>query len=433
MRLSIATGILSSTFTVVTSSSSSRPRSRPWDRQRRRRSFSDHPNKRFVSDTLLLKNTFHKEDLLKTAQTKEDEMMRLTNARPKPTFKIGQTLTHQVEKLTYSKNDATEGDNIRNEDKEFVLPRYCDPNTAVDDANVGILSCSVGQYCMEVVSSDANNNEFGGICAAIVDENKESANQEHYQESLEVDRNLQIYTSHYLCNETHPYFGKYYECDCTDFDQGNSGRGIIDCTSVNLFCDSAGSACAKKGYRLISYGLYDYTYRYCYNFVSPYPQEVCYTYYSQDFQCSLSFNGENCDSCRQMYMYTGTPGQFDVCLDFDCTNTCGNHEGNRCFGDYPILIFDDHQNADECVIQDDITALTERIVGDDDGNNRKLGSNTKSKIESFDEKTASAMLLDNEERIEATSSHAPSPDDTFIARIDIPLFALSLSILLFAW
>lgn len=220
----------------------------------------------------------------------------------------------------------------------------CDPKAP--DADVGILSavCGEGEYCVE-----RENSALGGVCVSV---------------SVEMDRALEdeYYTYFgWLCNDT---IAEYYDlvgCDCEDFHLYNN-TGTIQCMGNNgeEYCfdhiPGCNASCAEIDVAFEVFADNSYTSNYCYNFVTPYRQQVCFDNNESDLKkencSSLSFNGDQCAGCYYNYYapyetevtvgnltYNVTiPGEY--CEVFDCTNTNGGHSGNTCSNPYsfaPIL------------------------------------------------------------------------------------------------
>jgi hypothetical protein len=178
----------------------------------------------------------------------------------------------------------------------------CNPNSS--DADIGILSCGIGKYCMEDHAYD-----LGGVCV---------------DSAVKLDRKLQEGDFSYFCDEDF-----IFDCDCSEFDL-STGVGTIDCLETYCFDYPLDTTCASVSFNYNIYADGNVTNTYCYDFFQPYEQRVCYSYTSQG-DCTISFDGEMCDSC-----YENPAGGY--CLEFDCTNTEGMHEGDSCEGDVVALI-----------------------------------------------------------------------------------------------
>jgi hypothetical protein len=75
---------------------------------------------------------------------------------------------------------------------------------------------------------------------------------------------------------------------------------------------------------------------FCYDFFTPYNPTLCYE--SASFgECVISYNDVTCNACVQNIIET-FPDMWDICFEFDCSNTAGNHSGSTCEGN---LLIDD--------------------------------------------------------------------------------------------
>jgi hypothetical protein len=280
MRFTIAAGILAHTLTASARSLESGifwPRS---DAQRKHRL----------------------QTLNKASHGKALSRLESDNVRQTPTLKRLRTHTNQV---------------LRNRASQKTAEVECDPTAS--DADVGILSCGLGKYCMEVEDSG-----LGGLCV----------------EAADVERDLQVSEPAIgdYCDPLSPRYGAY-TCDCTNFDVA-SGTGSFECLFDEEYCvDPAYSICA------IVVGAADvamdgsYVASTCYDFFKPYDQSTCFEY-SSTGTCAIDFNGMQCNSCERVDFI----GDDDVleneytCLEFDCTNTEGMHTGSECTGASPFPI-----------------------------------------------------------------------------------------------
>jgi hypothetical protein len=202
----------------------------------------------------------------------------------------------------------------------------CDP--ASSDADVGLLSCGMGNYCME-----SQDSKLGGFCVEspmAFDRDLQDGISENY-----TDSDL---TPTQYCNESSPYFG-YFECDCDEFDVANN-TGTISCDVEVNYCFgvyACNDTCANLS---ITYSTDGESYRYtaCYDFFSPYEQRFCYYYTSSALgttDCAISLDNELCTSCN-------TSSLLDPeCGEFDCENVGMGISGNSCIdGFYPPIVYD---------------------------------------------------------------------------------------------
>jgi hypothetical protein len=203
----------------------------------------------------------------------------------------------------------------------------CDP--ASSDADVGLLSCGMGNYCME-----SQGSNLGGFCVEspmAFDRDLQDGISENYTEPC-----LCVPPAQY-CNESSPYFD-YFECDCDEFDVENN-TGTLTCKVYENYCfgkygcnDTCGNANVT-----VSIDGESYSYSTCYDFFTPYEQKFCY-YYSSALditECAISVDDELCTSCS-------TSSLIDPdCGEFDCENVGAGSSGNSCdYGFYPPIAYD---------------------------------------------------------------------------------------------
>jgi hypothetical protein len=207
----------------------------------------------------------------------------------------------------------------------------CDP--ASSDADVGLLSCGMGNYCMESQGSD-----LGGFCVespiAFDRDLQANATNGTSETSDETEGGAGQY-----CNESSPYFG-YLDCNCDEFDVANN-TGTLSCDIYKNYCFGAygcNETCANSSLTYSTDGEESSRYIACYDFFSPYEQRFCYYYTSAlgETGCAISLDEEFCTSCST----TNITSFYDseVCNDFDCENV-GMGSGNSCAdGLYPPIV-----------------------------------------------------------------------------------------------
>lgn len=120
----------------------------------------------------------------------------------------------------------------------------CDPNL-INEADIGILSCGVGQYCFKSPES-----QLGGVCvdSTVSDQRSLESDDVYYS----IGEDIALYAKHF-CNESSPYY-QYYACDCTDFDHATF-NGSVQCVIEHIDCDSVNFT---DGH--FDYGNYSYSY-----------------------------------------------------------------------------------------------------------------------------------------------------------------------------
>jgi hypothetical protein len=205
----------------------------------------------------------------------------------------------------------------------------CNPSSSAD---VGVLSCGVGHYCME-----SDDSELGGFCHAVpMDMDRQLQGVANDTENLD-------WTATDLCNSSSPYFG-LYDCDCENFDISTE-TGTVVCITYDGCLASYGcnDTCvtSEVDYTVRADG--SYLYEICYDFSSPYEQTACYAY--DGTGCSISLDDVACNSCEYREQnFTFCPAGVcsnytSNCTVFDCTNAIGMNSGNSCYGDViaPIL------------------------------------------------------------------------------------------------
>jgi hypothetical protein len=217
---------------------------------------------------------------------------------------------------------------------QILTGKECDPTSVL-----GILACSLGQYCAE--SKDSSS---GGYCAVEISSHK----------MLDVNRKLQgdgitptntsssvdlIYDS--FCSNS-SYYTSY--CSCTDFDrQANSI--VVECLFPdvcydysNYSCNTTLNVCESTTATYSFQGSGDSYSIVCRTFSEPYSEKSCTTIRGSDLfpgtseavpeECIVEFNGVVCNSCEIEPTYFGN--YVLQCYVYDCTNTDGNFTGNDC-------------------------------------------------------------------------------------------------------
>jgi hypothetical protein len=216
------------------------------------------------------------------------------------------------------RNQRTVRKALRNSSK---LPQ-CDPDEEVD-ADIGILVCGVGEYCIE---SDLSG--LGGFCMSPSNISMYSTDQQ--------ERNLQsdFYPAPTVCDPNHRDF-ESYDCECSAFDVARN-LGEFTCTLHDYQC---------KRDKLCGANTVTHTIEsdggahadYCYDFVKPFDMNMCYSL-DMNRSCKISIQNEECSSCEvvdgikhPVYGFIG----FN-CYEFDCSNIEPGLKGNNCAGDYVL-------------------------------------------------------------------------------------------------
>lgn len=201
--------------------------------------------------------------------------------------------------------------------------RECDPLQPSDgsDALLGILTCSMGQYCVE-----SKESSLGGYCVEPLG-HMESRKLQEYGSS-----NMTLFESNYehFCVENDL-------CNCTNIDRDAYTLDVACplseevCYDVYSECQVNLTMCVEFDYTYSMRGLDEFKTSICAEHSKPYYQRVCYDVTVVDnitAGCSVEFNGVTCNSCE--IVPTDYNGNTLQCYVFDCTNTPGNFSGTDC-------------------------------------------------------------------------------------------------------
>jgi hypothetical protein len=228
----------------------------------------------------------------------------------------------------------------------------CDPNLLLDDADLGILSCGDGQYCVE--SSDSIE---GGICVTF------TSGRLMPGRSLQVDTtggnstnstNSTNITDVSFFDEKFDSFcvsgdAAYDICACTNIDGVSSTVDIYcivwdGCIDVESQCGSYTGHCFTQEYNLnftAEGGYFDRAF--CYVDTQPFSQSLCFVGAGVNGtinECSVLLDGTQCQSCvmAEMFYNEDSCVEGDIgcipksffCYEFDCTNVPGGLAGVDC-------------------------------------------------------------------------------------------------------
>jgi hypothetical protein len=193
----------------------------------------------------------------------------------------------------------------------------CDPEEL--DADIGVLSCGIGRYCVE-----SEQSMTGGFCVTSPDE---------------VDRGLQeedgglilidgIFTA-FCADEANKSY-----CAC-EVDRDNYLLYVSCVDNTGKYCIEYSSSC---GANITTCHLYDLSInvtaplessrRICVQYTEPYEQKVCYE--SNRFNgsitdtCNFEVEGVTCNSCQ---ILEPVDNSSLPCYEFDCTNTIASSSG----------------------------------------------------------------------------------------------------------
>lgn len=196
----------------------------------------------------------------------------------------------------------------------------CNP----DIADIGILQCSVGQYCME-----SRVSKLGGYCLEKV-----IASNDRQLQGTVGGAGSFLPTSY--CEPSSDDYG-FYECDCSVFDV-TTNTGSFTCTLYDDYCFTD-ETCGRLTVTNTLFSDVDTSNgssdraEYCGNFQDPFDVEICYSV-DRENRCDIVIDGVSCDACEIVHVVTDSDLQFISydCYQFDCTNTLANLAGNDCLG-----------------------------------------------------------------------------------------------------
>ena len=220
-----------------------------------------------------------------------------------------------------------------------------------ETADLGVLSCGFGKYCLESTSSS-----MGGYC---VSSSQYDADVRELQQTGDED-DLFKFAYDFFCDRNNTYYAQ--NCDCTNVNVESMTLDVScvqpsTCTVYTNMCDANITNCYSVNFDLNLTGPGMYSYVRCFEDTAPYVQKNCYYgSASQDDvldQCTVSLDDVTCNSCQTTpYVYescdedevygTACENFTSNCFEFDCTNTIARKAGNNC-GDNvyvpPILYY----------------------------------------------------------------------------------------------
>jgi hypothetical protein len=232
----------------------------------------------------------------------------------------------------------------------------CDPYTNVwqNNADVGILSCGLGRYCLEssLVSSPENPMEsaLGGVCIDMPDENTVDildsimSLQEQEQDSRELQANgtSLIDDMYEICYGN--MSGPYLNCECQEVNVALYSGSVVcqyeqTCGNLNNVCEGNVTFCYQVSYQLSVSAPYTGGFQLQYDFTSPtvfqYQYGIQYAGTPEPESCTVAFDGTQCNSCEfTQVLYDGDDTPLD-CVAFDCGNTELGLSATVC--DYSIV------------------------------------------------------------------------------------------------
>ena len=225
--------------------------------------------------------------------------------------------------------------------------KECDPTAdsrddddVFGDGDVGILSCGIGQYCMESTTTESN---LGGICVDFdedVDQNNSNIavdrrNMQEDGEILDKVEELCDYTVDYndditctTCNVDTAAYTANIECEYEESCYVKRLGPLCDGQNDTTFC-TTGTIDASLS------GKDQFTYEICETLTKPTDFTYCVTYMyepdTDEVTCEIVVDGITCNSCTPVFKRES--GNW--CRYFDCDNTIINTSATIC--DYSIM------------------------------------------------------------------------------------------------
>jgi hypothetical protein len=190
-------------------------------------------------------------------------------------------------------------------------------------ADIGILSCGSGRYCVE-----SEESTLGGFC---VDDHHSFVSRS-LQGNTTVIENMA-----YACQNT-----ATNGCTCTGVDVASYTGSITCpygqyCVDAPNVCGDNVTVCYSSEYSLSVSAPDTGTAERCYSFTEPTSFSYCYKLFAavaEAATCEMQIDGALCSTCT----YNTTDG----CKIFDCTNTPFEYGGNSCDYSVPELEVSDY-------------------------------------------------------------------------------------------
>ena len=240
----------------------------------------------------------------------------------------------------------------KQQEKEEGTSRDQQEEDETEAADLGVLSCGLGKYCLESTSSS-----LGGYCApSSSSSTSASAYDDDVRELQQVttgdeeDDDLFTFAYEFFCDRNTTTTDYAQNCDCTNVNVESMTLDVScvqpsTCTVYTNMCDVNVTNCYSVNFDLKLTGPGMYSYVRCFEDTAPYVQKNCYYgSASQDDvldQCTVSLDDVTCNSCQTTpYVYESCD-EDDVygtvcenftsnCFEFDCTNTIARKAGNNC-------------------------------------------------------------------------------------------------------
>lgn len=240
---------------------------------------------------------------------------------------------------SFSRNFRNQQHNSKvevNKSMKTASRRECNPDNQIDNGDgefLGILSCGMGEFCMESTES-----AIGGYCIQESSSHPSLHYHPHdavtdgrrFQEDITVEEDYTYpitYTPYQVfCNSSSAEFApsayNSLSCDCSGFDAILYDGNIHCNTNFNCQSNYEPNICVEFSYTFTyTYDPYDLRATVC---GSTLGQEFCVMYdYYPTTSCVMYHNGLQCQACS-VNLETS-------CLDFDCNNVVeGGHAGTNC-------------------------------------------------------------------------------------------------------
>lgn len=214
----------------------------------------------------------------------------------------------------------------------------CDPYYNADPADVGILGCGQGRYCLEsaLVSTAEHSIEssLGGVCVEMPDESTVDILDTLMQQGPQGSRRLQANDTTIIDDMYEICYGNFSGpsiiCDCQGVDK-EAYSGSLSCqyqelcANLNSICDDIVTFCYTVTYELSVSAPYMGGFQIQHDFTVPnvfkYSYGVSYAGTPEPDGCTIAFDGTQCNSCAFSQITNEGSGEPAECVAFDCSNT----------------------------------------------------------------------------------------------------------------
>lgn len=188
------------------------------------------------------------------------------------------------------------------ETRAVPVDGYQECDLEASDADIGVLSCGIGLYCV-----GSEKSKTGGFCVSIPDEVDRNL-QEGDDSMFDSLRNEFCETDYCGCEVDPDSYLLYVNCfqeECIEY-ISTCGTNITACRDISLELNVTSPG--------------EYMRRRCIHYTEPYEQETCYEAKVVDNvvqTCDIEVEGVTCNSCDIVKQRA----RDDSCYQFDCTNT----------------------------------------------------------------------------------------------------------------